>query len=230
MTAVTPDARTGLGLAGLLREGSQQQHRSAEGQSFVTELLAGRITAAEYLAFLTRLAAVYDALESVGQSLREDPWAGAVVDPALHRSAALRADLAFWWQQAGRDEQPLDVGAEVARVLRSSPATAAYVDRVAASARWGGLYVAHHYTRYLGDLSGGQVMGRVLTRTFGLQDQEGVRFFEFPEVPKVKPYKDRYRARLDALRVDDGGRARMLEEVRVAFSLNEGLFAELRPA
>lgn len=229
MTAVTPDARAELGLAALLREGSQEEHRSAEGQSFVTELLAGRVSATGYLAFLTRLVAVYDALESVGAALADDPYAHALVDPALHRSAALREDLTFWSRQSGHDVDALHVDAAVGQVMRDSPATAAYVDRVLDSATWGGLYVAHHYTRYLGDLSGGQAMSRVLTRTFGLCPPEGVRFFEFTQIPRVKPYKDGYRARLDALPLDGAGRARMLAEVKVAFALNEGLFAELHP-
>jgi heme oxygenase (biliverdin-producing, ferredoxin) len=229
MTAVTPDTRSRLGLAALLREGSRHEHRSAEGQAFVGALLAGRVSASGYLAFLTRLAAVYNALESVGAALAEDAYAGAVVDPALHRAAALRDDLGFWWRAAGHDAADLDVDGEVGRVAESSPASTAYVDRVLASAQWGGLYVAHHYTRYLGDLSGGQAMGRALTRTFDLPEREGVRFFSFTDIPRVKPYKDGYRARLDALPVDDEGRDRMLAEVKVAFALNEALFAELQP-
>jgi hypothetical protein len=70
--------------------------------------------------------------------------------------------------------------------------------------------VAHHYTRYLGDLSGGQAIGRIIGREFGLDGGVGTAFYSFSEVPKPKLYKDAYRARLDALPLDDVQRARVL--------------------
>jgi heme oxygenase len=217
------------GLATLLRDGSHADHRAAEQQPFVRALLAGRVSAAAYLRFLSRLAVVYDALETTAHALREDVLAGWVVDAALDRSAALRSDLRCWWRIAGCDAR-LDLDQHRERTLEASPATAAYVDRIAASARWGGLFVAHHYTRYLGDLSGGQAIGRVVDRTFALPGDEGLAFFHFPRVPKVKAYRDAYRARLDALPVDGDAAERILDEVKVAFALNAALFRELDPS
>ncbi len=89
------------------------------------------------------------------------------------------------------------------------------------------LFVAHHYTRYLGDLSGGQAIGRILARTYELDRPEGVRFYDFPAIPKPKPYKDGYRARLDALPLDEDEKAVVLAEVKATFDLNGALFAEL---
>jgi heme oxygenase (biliverdin-producing, ferredoxin) len=223
----TETATRRLPLSALLREGSRAEHEAAESETFVSELLAGRIASSAYLDLLLRLVAVYRALEDVGAQLADDALAGPLVDPALHRVPALTEDVAHWWAADRRPSSGLDLDTAVADVVAQSPATRAYVDRVHEAAGWGGLYVAHHYTRYLGDLSGGQVMGRVLSRTFGLRDGEGVRFFSFEAVPKPKPYKDRYRARLDALPVDAAGRERILEEVRTAFALNAALFREL---
>ena len=87
--------------------------------------------------------------------------------------------------------------------------------------------MAHHYTRYLGDLSGGQAIGRVLARAYELEQPEGVRFYDFEDIPKPKPYKDAYRARLDALPLGEDDKAAVLAEVKVAFDLNGALFAEL---
>ena len=84
--------------------------------------------------------------------------------------------------------------------------------------------VAHHYTRYLGDLSGGQAVGKVLDRTFGLGGA-GLAFYEFPMRPK--PYKDSYRTRLDGLGLDADEIGRAVDEVKVAFGLNQALFDEL---
>ena len=108
----------------------------------------------------------------------------------------------------------------------SSPAADAYRARLEQAGEWGGFLVAHHYTRYLGDLSGGQAIGRILDRTFGL-DGKGVSFYDFPEIEKPKIYKDGYRARLDALGLSPEDQDRVVAEVKVAFRLNQAMFVEL---
>ncbi len=105
-------------------------------------------------------------------------------------------------------------------------AASAYAARLHASAAWGGLFAAHHYTRYLGDLSGGQAIGRCLDRAFDL-DGRGISFYDFSAVGKPKPYKDAYRARLDALGTSPEETERVVAEVKVAFGLNQALFEEL---
>ena len=194
-----------------MRDGSAAEHREAESSEYVERLVAGELAAEGYVELLLRLRAVYAALESVGQLLRDDAIAGGFHDPALDRLDAINADLAFWAPDA-----PALV----------SPAADEYVARILASAQWGGLYLAHHYTRYLGDLSGGQVIGRVLSRTFNL-DGSGVDFYEFTAIPKPKPYKDEYRRRLDALGLSAADQQRVVDEVKVAFQLNRAIFEEL---
>lgn len=200
-------------LSAAMREGSQAEHTAAEGSAFMTELLAGRVNEAGYAAYLTRLRTVYAAIEGTGRALADEPAVAAVLDPALERLEAIDADLRFWGGHVPT-ESP-------------SPAAAAYAERVAATAQWAPLFVAHHYTRYLGDLSGGQAIGRILSRAFALEAGEGVAFYAFAEIPKPKPFKDAYRARLDALDLSGAEKARVVDEVRVAFTLNQDLFAEL---
>jgi heme oxygenase len=207
MTITAENQATSLSV--LLRTGSQSEHTAAEGSSFMSELLAGRINEAGYAHFLGLLRRVYAALETTAAELAGDPLAAAVIDPAIERLAAIDADLDHW-----------------GRVDAVSPAADAYVDRIRASASWGGLFVAHHYTRYLGDLSGGQAIGRILSREFDL-DGAGVAFYSFDAVPKPKLYKDAYRARLDALPLDEQERDHVLSEVKTVFALNGGLFAEM---
>lgn len=204
-------------LSTAMREGSRAEHEAAEGSLFVGELLAGRISTAGYAAYLRRLRVVYAALEGAVRRHAAHPVVAAVADPALERLAALDADLAHW--APGTDPAaPLDAV--------DSPAAHAYADRITAAAAWGGLLAAHHYTRYLGDLSGGQAIGRLLDREFSL-DGAGTAFYAFPGIPKPKPYKDAYRARLDALGLGVAEVDRIVAEVKVAFGLNQALFAEL---
>lgn len=211
---MTPTETGLVPLSTAMREGSRAEHEAAEGSTFMAELLDGRLTAQAYADLLLRLRRVYAALEEVVAEHRADPVVAAVHDPALERLAAIDADLAHW--APGVDPDDVD-----------SPAASAYVDRIRAGAAWGGLLVAHHYTRYLGDLSGGQVIGRVLQRTFDLPEGVGVCFYDFAQIAKLKPYKDDYRARLDALDLTPGEVERVVDEVRAVFSLNQAVFEEL---
>jgi len=195
-----------------MREGSMAEHKQAEGSSFIERLLGGQVNERGYVQFAGRLQMIYAAMESVGRQLQDNPIVAAVYDPALERLEHLDADIDHW--SAGHPP------------VISSPAADAYVARLEASASWGGLFLAHHYTRYLGDLSGGQAFGAVLRREFGLTDH-GAAFYTFTEIPKPKPYKDAYRARMDGLGLDAEQIARVVDEVKVAFTLNQQLFAEL---
>lgn len=64
----------------------------------------------------------------------------------------------------------------------------------------------------------------MLERTFELGGA-GLSFYEFPV--RAKPYKDAYRARLDELGLAPDEIARVVDEVRFAFRLNQDLFDEL---
>ena len=113
--------------------------------------------------------------------------------------------------------------------MRVLPATQVYADRLAQTADSLPRYAAHAYTRYLGDLSGGQIIKRMLQRHYGFTS-EGIAFYDFPEIHKLKPFKDVYRERLDALPLDDEARAAVVEEARLAFRLNADVFGELGAA
>lgn len=196
-------------LSAAIKAGSAAEHDAAEQSPFVTELLAGRVSRHGYAEYLQRLRIIYRALEDAVRRHRDDPLVAAVYDPALERVPALDADLAYWAPGIRRDVD--------------SPAAQRYRDRIA-ELSWGGALVAHHYTRYLGDLSGGQAMGRILDREFALGG-EGLAFYAFGV--RVKPYKDGYRDRLDGLGLDTAEIERMVDEVKIAFGLNQAVFDEL---
>ncbi len=86
---------------------------------------------------------------------------------------------------------------------------------------WPAGYVVHHYTRCLGDLSGGQVPRDMAEKTWGFDRKgDGVRFYVFDGIPNPAAFKRGYRALLDAVDVDDLEKRRMVEECRLAFDHN----------
>ncbi|MGA7051715.1 MAG: biliverdin-producing heme oxygenase, partial [Mycobacterium sp.] len=132
-----------------MKEGSTAEHDAAEHSPFVSELLAGGVNAQGYADYLLRLRVVYGALEEAVRARRDDSLVAPIYDPALERLPAIDADLDHWAPGAAHEVESL--------------AAQNYRDRIA-GASWGGALVAHHYTRYLGDLSGGQIIGKLLDR------------------------------------------------------------------
>lgn len=197
-----------------LRERTAAVHSDTEGSAFITELLSGKRSKDDYIALVGQLYFVYEALEAVAELLKTDAVATAFISPKLTRLPALEADLAFL------------VGDDWRETAAPLPATERYVTRIHEMAFWPGGFVAHHYTRYLGDLSGGQIIRTLLQRQFGFETN-GVGFYIFAEIAKPKPFKDAYRAELDALGWGEVERSRVIEEANTAFRLNADLFADL---
>lgn len=209
MTAVVEET----GLAAQMRTGSQAEHTEAESSKFMDALLKGEINEQGYADYLAALRPIYAALEKVSAQLADHPVVGSIIDPGLDRLASIDADIAAW----ATDAAP----------TFTSEAVDNYVARIEATLDNPILFVAHHYTRYLGDLSGGQAIGKLLGRAFGITDGTGLTMYQFDSIEKPKPYKDGYRLRLDELAVNDEERQQIVDEVRVAFGLNSAVFIEL---
>jgi heme oxygenase len=181
----------------------------------VTALLDGRLPLAGYVDLVAENHAIYEVLEDAADTMRTDPVAGPFVLPGLARLPELRADLAYLLGPDWRDR------------LHHTTAVRRYQQRMREVCHTDpAAFVAHHYTRYLGDLSGGQVIGRAMGRRYGLIE-DGTRFYRFHQLPGPKPVKDRYRALLDTAPFTASQRGALLAEVAVAFRLNAAVFAEL---
>jgi heme oxygenase (biliverdin-producing, ferredoxin) len=194
-----------------LRTATAVQHTRAERSEFVETLLSGAGSATGYTMLLVQLRAVYEALESAADGLAGHPVGGAFVFPELRRLPSVEHDLRMLGSTPGTD---------------LLPATIAYVQRLSTAGRTAEGYLAHAYTRYLGDLSGGQVIGRSVARHYGIPIA-ALTFYEFPEIPKPKVFKDLFRARIDAAPFDDAARDRVVAEAGTAFDLNTAVFVEL---
>lgn len=195
-----------------LRTATRPQHEHAETRSFVTDLMSGALGREAYIALARQHHAIYAALEGAGRRLSDDPLAAPFVRPELQREASLVADLATL---AGPDWAGLEV----------LPATEAYVARLQAIED-PATYLAHAYTRYLGDLSGGQAIARMLQRHYGMPVEE-LTFYTFVDIPKPKPYKDDWRVAMDEVAFTAEQQAACVAEAQVAFDLNAALFVEL---
>ncbi|MBF6176266.1 heme oxygenase (biliverdin-producing) [Nocardia blacklockiae] len=200
-----------------IRSATARQHADAENSTFMSDMLGGALGVAAFYRYTGQLWHVYRSLEAHWDHLAGDPVAGPFVRPELARLAHLEADLAHLGGDGWRDE------------LDPLPATADYAARIEECARtWPAGYVAHHYTRYLGDLSGGQVIRGTAEKLWQLPKRgDGVRFYVFEQIPNPAAFKREYRTLLDRLAVDDLEKQRVLGECQRAFDFNTALFREL---
>ncbi|MFD4140446.1 MULTISPECIES: heme oxygenase (biliverdin-producing) [unclassified Streptomyces] len=208
---------TGTPFSTLIRVASHEQHTEAETSPFMGDLLGGRLGVEAYARYTEQLWFVYRALEEAAGALRDDPVAGPFIRPELMRTAELERDLAHLR------------GADWRAGLTALPATEAYAARITECAHhWPAGYVAHHYTRYLGDLSGGQIIRDTAEKTWGFARKgDGVRFYVFEQIPNPAAFKRGYRELLDAVNADDLQKQRIVDECKRAFGLNGAIFREL---
>jgi heme oxygenase len=199
-----------------LREGTKDSHVRAERSPFMQAFFRGQVQREGYRELLARLLPVYEAIENAQQKLADDPAMKNLYFPQLFRVETIKKDLEFYY---GPDWQTR---------VKDTPAVKEYVGRIAWLAEnWPAGLAAHHYTRYLGDLSGGQMIRRMIQKSFGTEGSDGVVFYEFPEITDIPAFKDAYRAGMDAIPLAEGEAQKIVDEANHAFDLNVGLFSEL---
>ena len=190
-----------------MRERTQALHRRAERSGFISEILREKGDREGYALFLRNLLPAYEELERGLERHRQSPIFAAVAWADLRRAAALQHDLSGL---AGRHWQ---------RTVALLPSANRYARQVAAAATGNGeRLLGHAYVRYLGDLSGGQVLKKLLARSFAL-GPDVLSFFEFPLIADPAAFKLEFRSAIDAAaRLVDV--QAVVDEAAMAFELN----------
>jgi heme oxygenase len=200
-----------------LRAETKDLHAAAERSGVMARLLRGELSREMYLDLIENLKELYRALEDELVRNRAHPSLEWMDLGALTRAGRLDADIAG-----------LRTPADAAAAPR--PATREYVERIHTCGREAPqLLIAHAYVRYLGDLSGGQILRSIVSRMLGTAGQDGTSFYEFPEIADVDAFKRRFRANLDAT-ADADAAQRIVDEAKNSFILHARLFKELETA
>lgn len=198
-----------------LREGTKKSHTMAENVGFVKCFLKGVVEKNSYRKLVGNLYFVYSAMEEEMERHKNHPIVSKIYFPELNRKASLEKDLFYYYGANWREE------------VAPSAAGAAYVKRIReVSEKEPELLIAHSYTRYLGDLSGGQILKGIAQRAMNLEG-EGTAFYEFQDIPDEKAFKNMYRQALDELPIDEATANRIVDEANAAFRLNMNMFKEL---
>ncbi|KAG8892914.1 hypothetical protein FRC00_011326 [Tulasnella sp. 408] len=228
-----------LPTSALLRAATAAAHQSAETSAGAKGLLGGRLPKEEYTKFLFIIWHLYDTLETALDTHASHPAIAPIYNPTiLRRTDSLSADIAFFlganssnpavWQQHPQYVSFLPFPAPVQTYLSR-------ITSIASSPTEVHRLVAHAYVRYLGDLSGGQFIKRIVSKAYNLEDGEGTSFFEFArlggpaggdhaasgDIIKLKQW---FREGMDAGVRDDAEKRATVEEANLVFKYNENLF------
>ena len=207
-----------VALAGQLREGTKKSHTMAENTGFVACFLKGVVEKTSYRKLISDLYFVYKAMEEeIDRLVQEDhPVIKHIGFKELFRRQTLEKDLQFYYGNNWLDQITISESAQ------------SYVNRIRLVANESPeLLVGHHYTRYIGDLSGGQILKKIAKKALNLRGDDGLNFYEFKLIEDEKLFKKSYSETLNKLPIDQKIADNIIEEANEAFAYNMNMFREL---
>ena len=207
-----------VSLAGQLREGTKKSHTMAENTGFVTCFLKGVVEKNSYRKLLSDIYFVYNAMEEEIERLVAEghPVIKPIGFKELFRKDNLENDLKFYY------------GAKWKSQITISNSAKSYVNRIRLVAKESPeLLVGHHYTRYIGDLSGGQILKKIAKKALDLNGNNGLNFYEFEMIDDEKKFKENYSNTLNELPINQKIADQIIEEANQAFKYNMSMFKEL---
>jgi heme oxygenase len=204
-------------LAAQLREGTSKSHSMAENVSFVKSFLSGIIDKNSYRKLIANLYFIYSALEEEMEKHKDNTLIKPIYFQELNRQKNLEKDLEHYY------------GIEWKSLISISEATQSYVNRIRAiSEQKPELLISHAYTRYLGDLSGGQLLKKIAQRALNISEGgSGLSFYEFDKIKDEQAFKQEYKNALDSLKLDETSVNQIISEANVSFTMNMKMFQEL---
>ena len=203
-------------LAAELKTGTKRSHTAAENTKFVGSFLRGVVSEQNYRTLIKDFYFVYSAIEEEMERLADDEFLKPIYFKELNRLNFLKMDLRYYY------------GPNWMMEVKPSEACIQYVERIHEVAdKDPYLLVGHHYTRYLGDLSGGQILRNIAEKALDLPKGEGLHFYDFPKIEDKKAFKTKYREGLDKVTTDTSKINDIIAEANYAFRLNMYMFDEL---
>ena len=194
-------------LSELVKDSTKQLHEITDNSPFMLALLSGTVTSEAYTDYLTQLAPIYEALESWDD--KKTPW--AIFDRRLDRFESIVYDIESLGGSYLVYNETLSYVSHIKKLIKEED--------------WIRL-LAHHYTRYLGDLSGGQAVATLVIKNLMIPPNF-LSFYEFQLINNKVRYKETYKEQLDQLKLTEQEQAIFIEEVITSFKFNQAMFSAL---
>ncbi|KAG1843007.1 hypothetical protein DFJ58DRAFT_907459 [Suillus subalutaceus] len=225
---ISNDSDFSLPMASFLRIGTSEAHESARHNQGGMRLVSGELDKEEYVYFLMMLWHVYTELERGLETHASYPTLQPTYNPTLlARTPSISQDISHLlgvpeaeWQIHPLHTPFVAYTTRLRELSESSDPTC---------------LLAHAYVRYLGDMSGGQVIRRRIAEAYDLDVDRGygTRLYDFKKLDSsepanigdIKKIKEWYKDGMNTGIGDDTAlKAAVLEEALLAFKMNVNIF------
>lgn len=189
-------------------------HAQAENAPFISTLMGGGLNPLAYRDYLAAFLPIYSLMEALLKARSESALLSYFNHRALDRSTHIENDIAH-----------LETTLSSTFDGESLPSVQSYLARLSNEVSDARL-LAHHYIRYLGDLSGGQAISKLVSRHYAIAP-EALTFYDFTNIGDTVFYKKRYRDLLNLAPLNTEEKDDFLDEVTHLYRLSTEIFIDL---
>lgn len=198
----------------LIKTRTDQAHAQAESAPFISALMGGQLNSQAYNDYLAAFLPIYRRMESILRDRTDSILLSYFNHRALDRTQLIENDIAHLNSKTASTLK----GEDFASVQKYLSRLSDQVSDVRLA--------AHHYIRYLGDLSGGQAISKLVSRHYKISS-EALTFYDFSSIGDIVFYKKRYRDLLNLAPLSAEEKDDFLDEVTNLYRLSTDIFFDL---
>lgn len=197
-----------------IREKTSLLHSAAENTGYIKKLVDGTASVDGYAEYIYNLEKMYKAIENALDKNENNDVVKPFVTKELYRSELMRKDLNFL----------LGDKLNSMKLLASTEACVAKIEELSETKPE--LVVAYAYTRFLADLFGGRTFLSLLSTNYKISN-EGLNYYQFPEINDLRGYVMKYHNMLADINLSDEMKVDFINEVNNAYIYNLAISNEL---
>jgi heme oxygenase len=196
-----------------MKEETWTEHEASKNSNFAKGIMSGDFGQQGFIEWQRALYPIYFKLETILKKKRKDPALHVFDHRKLDRSHSIYLDL----QKLGTDP-----------ILEPSPlkTIVPYIAAIEKASAVPQRLMAYHYTRYMGDMNGGQVIARAMENVCGI-DKNALTCYDFSELGDTYHYRKQYKTLLELSPWTEEEREAFIDEAKIAYARNADFFEEL---
>ena len=197
-----------------IREKTSLLHSAAENTGYIKKLVDGNASVEGYAEYIYNLERMYKAIEDALDKNENNAIVKPFVTRELYRSELMRKDLEFL----------LGDKLNSLKLLASTEACVAKIEELSQTKPE--LVVSYAYTRFLADLFGGRTFLSLLSTNYKISN-EGLNYYQFPEINDLRGYVMKYHNMLADINLSNEMKIDFINEVNNAYIYNLAISNEL---
>ena len=197
-----------------IRRNTGALHSASEHTGFIKRIVDGQACKDSYAEYLFNLSAMYKAIEDTIEKNISNEVIKNFATKELYRYELIQKDLEFLLGDKLNDMNLL-------------PSTKAFIERIEEIDNTNPeLIIAYAYTRFIADLFGGRTFLSLLSTSYKISN-EGLNYYQFPEINDLRGYVMKYHNMLAEINLSDEMKIDFINEVNNAYIYNLAISNEL---